>query len=355
MIFNVTNSAHYVLNAPGQVEQYFLNELGLNQSARLESNSIKLFEILMVDKINVKGPLTYISKLAQFDDDDFYLLDVNCKKAKIDNACNILFEDGFDPEYLYEIVEYFSMKILPKVTDSYYLHASAMKYKGKTIVFTGCNNTGKTKVLLEFAKKGAEIIGDDWTILDSKGYAYKYTRKIRMYSNDIISSPELVKNKFIIPYLLHDVFRHKNSGIMRYARMVYEKILIHSKVIPLKLAFDDFENKEVLPSVSIKPNKIDYIFLYSKYDGDSICSTSIDSDVVAERMIHAINNENRKVEDFESWKLFAHPLSEAYEGKKWKGTMRESFTSSEVHWLKIPFKADFKDVQSYIEERFCNE
>jgi hypothetical protein len=49
------------------------------------------------------------------------------------------------------------------------LHASAFKYNGTGVVSTGWSKGGKTEMLLAYASRGAEYIGDEWVYISADG------------------------------------------------------------------------------------------------------------------------------------------------------------------------------------------
>lgn len=346
------NNLRIILHdVPAEIEKFINKEMAKHIIIDEEFNDGEiLFEIIFKKEIKLNKTSKYISLLALFNDEDTYILDNKGYKFSY-NPKNKIFvvEKDFNVSYFFEVLEYIFMnKILEK--DLMFLHSSAMTFNNKTMVFPACNNTGKTKVLLEFLDWGAEFLGDDWVIIDKECNAYPYFRNIRLYPNDVIEHKNMIKDWRIQPKLLHNYFDDsKEIESLKILKKVYEKILLYKRILPYILNVDNY-SKKIKYSNS---RKIDLIVFYSRNNIDKIEHTFIDSDAVAKKMVYAILNENTKKPDFENWFLFANENEDdmrKYFESKYLEIMMESFSKSKIIWLQIPRSAKPDEVAKYLIE-----
>lgn len=84
------------------------------------------------------------------------------------------------------------------------VHASAFVYRGTGILVVGQAESGKTTMLLGFASKGAEYIGDEWVLVDGNGQAmYGLRRDIELSPSHFETVPEvrrMIKRSRLWPF-----------------------------------------------------------------------------------------------------------------------------------------------------------
>src|ERR1043166_6612290 len=68
--------------------------------------------------------------------------------------------------------------------DRVFMHAGAVGWKGKAIVLPGEAFRGKSTIVTELVKKGAEYYSDDFAIFDENGFLYPFPRIIGMRTRD---------------------------------------------------------------------------------------------------------------------------------------------------------------------------
>ena len=61
-----------------------------------------------------------------------------------------------------------------------FLHAGVVGWKGKAIVIPGNSFSGKTTLVAEMVKRGAEYYSDEYAVFDEKGMVYPFTRRLGM-------------------------------------------------------------------------------------------------------------------------------------------------------------------------------
>lgn len=75
-----------------------------------------------------------------------------------------------------------------------FLHAGVVAWQGKAIVIPGKSFSGKTSLVREFLKAGAEYYSDEYAVVDGRGYVHPFPRALRirrgLESRSRVVSPE---------------------------------------------------------------------------------------------------------------------------------------------------------------------
>ena len=131
------------------------------------------------------------------DERGFYWFDFNKRKcrASFHNFSTSKFEvsvdKSFNPNFLYKIIEYIiGARSINK--GGVFCHSSAVKYKDKVYLFPAWRHVGKTNILLEFLRRGAEIIADDGVILFQDGTFLPYSNRIHLLYYNLTTHPNLL-------------------------------------------------------------------------------------------------------------------------------------------------------------------
>lgn len=108
---------------------------------------------------------------AAYDEDDFYLLDADGRRMRVelarigDPGLELQCEAGMtDAPLLFQLASIRLRQLGHAV-----LHASAFAHQGRGVLATGWRKGGKTELLLAFAAHGAEFVSDEWTIAAADG------------------------------------------------------------------------------------------------------------------------------------------------------------------------------------------
>lgn len=305
------------------------------------------------DSIECDGEIKYVTLGAGFSGKSFYLFDDMHNKIRMGSFRNkdtVLVEKNFNSKCFFEILEYLYMnKILEK--NMMFLHSSGVILEKKTVVFPACAGTGKTKMLIQLMKEyKANLLGDDWTIIDNKGNAYPYLRKIRFWPNDILKQKDIFKkDKLIIPWLIDDSFdlTKKDNRLLKFMKKVYALYL--NKNLPIKLKATDI-NKDSIINYN-HCHKIDYVVFFSRSNTAKINHELVDATVLAEKVICATLIENKLKPDYENWAIFANQVdldSRNVQIQKMRSIMNSCFRGTENIWLKVPIKASPDEIAIYI-------
>jgi hypothetical protein len=64
-----------------------------------------------------------------------------------------------------------------------FIHAGSVGWRGRAIILPGDSHFGKTTLVAELAKCGAEYYSDEYAIIDEQGLVYPFARKLTMREN----------------------------------------------------------------------------------------------------------------------------------------------------------------------------
>lgn len=131
--------------------------------------------IRFVEQMTFTSPVRYLGVDDVGFTDDAFLVFRGKQKARVkaqipfdqigQRQCQIVCESGLPAVPL--LMPILNLTTLSKGTLP--LHASAFNYNGKGILVTGWAKGGKTEMLLAFAARGAEYVGDEWVYLSGDG------------------------------------------------------------------------------------------------------------------------------------------------------------------------------------------
>jgi hypothetical protein len=158
-------------------------------------------------------------------------------------------------------------------------HGGGIKYQNHGILFIGRSGSGKTTVLIDSMRKGAEIIGDDRVVVDIKnGLAYSFPVYPRIFEytcrNSKTENISFLKKILLIPYLRNE----HSQDLWQKDAIKIETIYILKKNISSKelrissISKEDAINKMIANNKaemfsssipSIKNNYFQYILAYS--------------------------------------------------------------------------------------------
>ena len=89
--------------------------------------------------------------------------------------------DAFSLRHLNALIRVCIGEFSPNMT---FVHAGAVAWRGKAIVLPGMSFQGKSTLVYELVRLGAEYYSDDFAILDSKGLLHAFPRKLSMRTRE---------------------------------------------------------------------------------------------------------------------------------------------------------------------------
>jgi len=75
---------------------------------------------------------------------------------------------------------YYALAIAQLAPKRVFIHAGVVGWRGKAIVIPGKTLSGKSTLVAELVRQGAEYYSDEFTVLDSDGYVHPYHKPIAM-------------------------------------------------------------------------------------------------------------------------------------------------------------------------------
>ncbi len=82
------------------------------------------------------------------------------------------------------ITKYFNsiirVAVAENAADRMFVHAGAIAWKGKGVIFPGTSFVGKSTLVAELVRQGAEYFSDDYAIFDEQGGLYPFPRILSM-------------------------------------------------------------------------------------------------------------------------------------------------------------------------------
>ncbi len=87
--------------------------------------------------------------------------------------------EGFSLEENWRFVKsQIQVTVAEFAADYVFLHAGVVGWKGKAIIIPGKSFAGKTTLVAEFVKRGADYYSDDFTVIDKDGYVHPFPKQL---------------------------------------------------------------------------------------------------------------------------------------------------------------------------------
>ena len=185
----------------------------------------------------------------QYDDKNFLFKSKNSGKFLIKNSNEIIFEKYANSTY--EDVQALLLSVVLGIVlhkkEKFPLHASAVEYEDKTLLFSGPCGSGKSTVAAAFIKQGAKLISDDITViepLEDKFLAVPFFSHMKLWPDSLHElgfnpidfenfRPGIEKKELILENIrkekteIHTVFFLQISNMNKHK---IEELSIHDKI-----------------------------------------------------------------------------------------------------------------------------
>jgi hypothetical protein len=176
-------------DAPPHVVDDAARELGAPQP-RLDREPDLV--VRFVDRVDSVGHLRLLGlRDAAFDDEHFYLLDAQQRRARVD-----LTRLGEPVEIVCER-EIARVPLLIPLVGLYLLaarhvllHAASFVHRGRGVLVTGWQKGGKTETLLPFTAAGAHYVADEWTVVGPERGMYGLSAVARLWDWHLRELPQ---------------------------------------------------------------------------------------------------------------------------------------------------------------------
>jgi len=274
MFFNLKDEVKIkIVDAPLRFQEFLQAELNFLSLRDPKSNDdldalIEFSEGLEVSENSVihKAPIGY-------DSEGVFWFDPNHKIARIDfsnfddGVTKLTVSNDFNIHFLYILILYLiSFKSIKN--GGVFCHASAVKYRGKTVIFPAWRHVGKTNLMLELLKDGAELISDDGIIYYTNGEIVAFSKRLHLLYFNFLSNPELLERVDDHTFKLIDFVDKAKNGHYELSDHSIEEV---QKLIRVRLPVSSITNKECKP----KMNKCNLIVHLNKNHSDTALSANL--------------------------------------------------------------------------------
>jgi len=231
------------------------------------------FRVSFTNSIKLGTNLYFFSSSFCADEKNVYLLQNNTPIAVIPRA---FFKDGgeilvlhpWDP-YLNDIINEFIHKLIWSVLllnitklNMAFLHASAVSYHGKGLLFTGWGGIGKTSIMLHFIEEGAKFLSNDWSIIDKNGKIYAFPYCILLTRYNLVEFPNLYRRFKMHPQLMRYMIERKIMTNMSKIGSYFPSKLVKDMALRLYILskkIDESFALELPCQEILKESQIDYL------------------------------------------------------------------------------------------------
>ena len=227
---------------------------------RLESDQEPLLELaLQSARKAVVGSLEIVPE--QTTAHSFGFHSGNSEKAFLQIDSGELLERYGSEHLLLNFESMIRIKVAEYAVGRMFLHAGAVGWKGKAIIFPADSFGGKSTLTAEFVRRGANYYSDDYAVFDSEGLLYPFSRPISLrkksgknikYGVQEVSAGEIGGNLGVKPIPVGAVWiTHFEKGVpwdpklLTPAQAVMEMI---SQTIPIR--YDPEFSLKVLKKVA---------------------------------------------------------------------------------------------------------
>ena len=325
--------------------------------------------IRFVDRLELRGSLTYVGLHdAGFDEHAFYLLrgkgNVQGKARlafqDVGASCHIECERSLpDVPLLLAIINMTALAkgVLP-------LHGSAFVHEGRGVLATGWAKGGKTEMLLSFADRGADYVGDEWVYLTPDGGMFGLPEPIRLWRWQLAQLPRFadrLRRSERLRLLALDVAARGLEGIAPRARPAGTASVLRRAAPVVRRQV----NVQVPPArlfgaraIALR-SQLERIIFVSSHQAREVRVEAIDASDVASRMLASNAEERQAFMSYYRQFRFAFPQlrSPLVERASQVETrlMAKCLRGSPAVWLRHPYPMDIAALSEPVMDFIVNE
>lgn len=262
-----------IVDPPYRFKKFLCEELNFSD----DFNNIKAENDVIIefkDSLNFSESAIVHKAPVAYDEIGVFWFDPNHKIARIDfdNFDNGLTKltvcKEFNTHFLYILILY--LLSFKSIRDGgVFCHASAVLYRGKTIIFPAWRHVGKTNLMLELLKDGADLISDDGIILYKNGELLTFSKRLHLLYFNFLSNPDLLENVDNQTHRLIEFVERARGGQYDLEESTIEEV---QKLIRVRLPNTAITNREFKP----QKHKCDLIVHLNKKLGEKGISHEID-------------------------------------------------------------------------------
>lgn len=174
---NSVEISHESIESPELELGFVFRSYGV--TVRIDSNSESLLA-----KARSIAKKSFIERL-EFIENKEFAVDYSFGLVRGDNGSVQLLENGaFRSEPVNEIVclnffrSYLRAIVAERATPWVFVHAGVVSYKGQAVIIPGSSYSGKTTLVAEFLKQGAQYFSDEYAVFDESGVVHPFPRDL---------------------------------------------------------------------------------------------------------------------------------------------------------------------------------
>ncbi len=176
-------AGNFIFESYGVFVKLESNSPELLQKGKETASKALLGRIKIVENRNTAVDHTF--GLNQTDDGRFFMVDNGSKKSNLEDTVSLF-------SYFNSILR---LTIAEKATSNVFVHAGVVGLKGKALVLPAFSYQGKTTLVAELVKNGAEYFSDEYAVFDEQGLVHPFERDLSVRTeNSILPVPVSIES-----------------------------------------------------------------------------------------------------------------------------------------------------------------
>ena len=293
-------------------------QLGLIQAPLSRTPDIV---INFVDQIAFSSPVRYLGVDDVGFTDDAFLVFRGKQKTHVKvqipfhqigkDQCQIICESGLPAVPL--LMPILNLTVLSR--GALPLHASAFNYNGKGILVTGWAKGGKTEMLLAFAAKGAEYVGDEWVYISEDGQCmfgvpepiriwYWHLQEMSRYKA-MVDRSDLIRLQ-VLNFFITSMERVGSLGSGRVSapfRLMRRITALLKQQLYIQMPPEKLFGRKT-NGITAGPQKV---FFVASHAESTLKVQPMDPEEIAERMVFSLQEERKDILSYYMKYRFAFP------------------------------------------------
>lgn len=350
-------------NAPDQFQAFLRKHIPDLLTAKVEAPDVSIrFVEKIVDPVWMK-----VAPFAERIGDNFVYVDKYQNKAvfpigKLSSSepLIILVEQTIVPSLFYEIVIRMVIRHRLLSKGISFVHSSGIVVGEEGIIFPAWGGTGKTNMVIQFLRDGADYLGDDLVLTSADGMLFAFPESISMFDYNFNAFPEY---KQLLGRKKHGLFRVKqfmawldktSSGMLKQDSLLRATI---ARMAQLSKSFTtvSMNHTQLSPVSQVAMSaRLTKTFFLTKADIPQPEVVEEPAGALATRIAACLDFEHLFHMHYINAFAFAFPeipipsLRATY--NKELAILDSSFASSRIYHLRIPLTMNSKDLYLFTRE-----
>ena len=146
---------------------------------------IESTELRLIEKVREIARKSFLGRLKIIEDCDFYSVDFVFGLAAIETGTFQLWEDGAflseserESDFDRHLTGYLRVRVAEHARPWVFAHAGVVALNGKVVVLPGRSFSGKTTLVAELIRNGADYYSDEYAVFDEEGSVHPFARDL---------------------------------------------------------------------------------------------------------------------------------------------------------------------------------